>query len=57
MKSLSDRRVLVVDDLRANVQLLPRVLQSEYQVSVAFDGETALSSIADPRPTSSSSTS
>ena len=50
MKSLSDRRVLVVDDVRANVQLLTRVLQSEYQVSVAFDGESALGSIAESPP-------
>ena len=50
VKSLSDRRVLVVDDLRANVQLLARVLQSEYQVSVAFDGESALRSIAESPP-------
>ncbi len=50
MKSLSDRRVLVVDDLRANVQLLAKVLQGEYQVSVAFDGESALRSIAESPP-------
>ncbi len=50
MKPLSDRRVLVVDDVRANVQLLTRVLQSEYRVSVAFDGESALGSIAESPP-------
>ncbi|HYN43030.1 MAG TPA: fused response regulator/phosphatase [Thermoanaerobaculia bacterium] len=50
MKPLSDRRVLVVDDVRANVQLLTRVLQGEYQVSVAFDGESALRSIAESPP-------
>jgi sigma-B regulation protein RsbU (phosphoserine phosphatase) len=50
VKSLSDRRVLVVDDLRANVQLLTRVLKSEYQVSSAFDGEGALRSIAESPP-------
>ena len=50
MKALSDRRVLVVDDLRANVQLLAKVLQGEYQVSVAFDGESALRSIAESPP-------
>ena len=50
MKSLSDRRILVVDDVRANVLLLTRVLQGEYQVSVAFDGESALSSIAESPP-------
>ncbi len=50
MKALSDRRVLVVDDLKANVQLLAKVLESEYQVSVAYDGEGALGSIAASPP-------
>ncbi len=50
MKPLSDLRVLVVDDVRANVQLLTRVLQSEYRVSVAFDGESALGSLAESPP-------
>lgn len=50
MKVLSDRRVLVVDDLKANVKLLAKVLESEYQVSVAFDGESALRSIAASPP-------
>lgn len=50
MKSLAERRVLVVDDLRANVQLLVGVLKGEYQVSTAFDGESALRSIAESPP-------
>ena len=50
MKALSDRRVLVVDDLKANVQILARVLESEYQVSVAYDGESALRTIAESPP-------
>ncbi|MBK6405875.1 MAG: fused response regulator/phosphatase [Holophagales bacterium] len=50
MKALSERRVLVVDDLKANVQLLAKVLESEYQVSVAYDGEGALGSIAASPP-------
>ena len=50
MKSLSDRRILVVDDLKANVQLLVATLKSEYQLSVAFDGESALRSIAESPP-------
>ena len=33
MKALSDRRVLVVDDLRANVQLLAKVLESELAIA------------------------
>ncbi len=50
MKSLSERRVLVVDDLKANVQLLTGLLRREYQVSSAFDGESALRSIAESPP-------
>jgi len=50
LKSLSDRRILVVDDLKANVQLLVATLKSEYQLSVAFDGESALRSIAESPP-------
>lgn len=50
MKPLSDRRVLVVDDLKANVQLLAKVLESEYEVSAAYDGESALRSIAESPP-------
>jgi len=36
------RRVLVVDDNEANVLLLQKHLENDYEVSVAYDGETAL---------------
>ncbi len=39
---LADRRILLVDDVRSNVDLLARALKSHYRLSVAFDGETAL---------------
>ena len=42
MKDLSECRVLIVDDVRANVDLLVTVLRGEYKLSVALDGETAL---------------
>jgi serine phosphatase RsbU (regulator of sigma subunit)/anti-sigma regulatory factor (Ser/Thr protein kinase)/HPt (histidine-containing phosphotransfer) domain-containing protein len=42
VKDLSERRVLIVDDVRANVDLLVAALRGEYKISVALDGETAL---------------
>jgi sigma-B regulation protein RsbU (phosphoserine phosphatase) len=39
---LSDRRVLIVDDARANVDLLVSALRGEYRLSVALSGEAAL---------------
>jgi serine phosphatase RsbU (regulator of sigma subunit)/anti-sigma regulatory factor (Ser/Thr protein kinase)/HPt (histidine-containing phosphotransfer) domain-containing protein len=43
---LSESRVLVVDDVRTNVDLLVRALKDDYRLSVAFDGESALRSAA-----------
>ena len=58
MKELSDCRVLIVDDVRSNVQLLAEALKGEYKVSVALDGESALKvGGGESSPTSSSSTS
>lgn len=42
MKELSDCRVLVVDDVKANVDVLVEALREEYKISVALDGESAL---------------
>jgi sigma-B regulation protein RsbU (phosphoserine phosphatase) len=39
---LSDSRVLIVDDLRANVDILVQSLRDDYKLSVALDGEHAL---------------
>ena len=40
-------RILVVDDIEANVRLLEAKLSAEYyQVSVAYDGPTALAMAA-----------
>jgi sigma-B regulation protein RsbU (phosphoserine phosphatase) len=47
---LADRRVLIVDDVRSNVDLLARALQGHYQLSVAFDGESALREVAAHAP-------
>jgi sigma-B regulation protein RsbU (phosphoserine phosphatase) len=50
MKELSDCRVLIVDDVRSNVQLLAEALKTEYKISVALDGESALKVVAASEP-------
>ncbi len=45
MKELSDSRILIVDDVKANVDILVQALRDEYKLSVALDGNTALRSI------------
>jgi phosphoserine phosphatase RsbU/P len=42
VKDLSDSRVLIVDDVKANVDILVHALRDEYKLSVAMDGATAL---------------
>jgi phosphoserine phosphatase RsbU/P len=42
MKNLSDCRVLLVDDARANLDILVEGLKADYKLSLAMDGETAL---------------
>ncbi len=42
VKDLSECRVLIVDDVRTNVDLLVAALKDEYKLSVALDGESAL---------------
>jgi sigma-B regulation protein RsbU (phosphoserine phosphatase) len=46
VKDLSECRVLVVDDVKANVDVLVETLRGEHKLSVALDGETALRSVA-----------
>lgn len=43
---LADRLVLIVDDVRTNVELLVRALKDDYRLAVAQDGESALRSVA-----------
>jgi phosphoserine phosphatase RsbU/P len=45
VKELSDNRILIVDDVKANVDILVQALRDEYKLSVALDGNTALRSI------------
>ncbi|HEY5911095.1 MAG TPA: SpoIIE family protein phosphatase [Verrucomicrobiae bacterium] len=42
MKDLSESRILIVDDVPANVDVLVQALRGQYQLSVAIDGESAL---------------
>lgn len=45
MKDLSDCRVLIVDDVKANVDVLVQALREDHKLSVALDGEAALRSV------------
>ncbi|HEV8310482.1 MAG TPA: SpoIIE family protein phosphatase [Methylomirabilota bacterium] len=42
MIDLSERRILIVDDTKANIDLLASALKGEYRLSVALSGEAAL---------------
>jgi len=44
MRELSESRILIVDDVPANVDVLVQALRGEYQLSVAIDGTAALRS-------------
>ena len=44
MKQLSDSRVLIVDDVKANVDVLVHALRDDYKLSVALEGAAALRS-------------
>jgi len=50
LKELSECRVLVVDDVKANVDVLVQALRDEYKISVALDGEKALEAVEKSPP-------
>jgi putative two-component system response regulator len=50
MADLSSSTVMVVDDVEANIDVLVEALGSDYEVSVAMDGKTALEAVADAKP-------
>jgi CheY-like chemotaxis protein len=50
MRDLSEYRVLIVDDVKANIDALVTVLQGEYKLSVALSGETALKAVDRSQP-------
>jgi sigma-B regulation protein RsbU (phosphoserine phosphatase) len=45
LKELSDCRVLIVDDVKANVDILVQALTGEYKLSVALGGQQALDAV------------
>jgi sigma-B regulation protein RsbU (phosphoserine phosphatase) len=45
LKELSDCRVLIVDDVKANVEILVEALRSDYKLSVALGGQQALDAV------------
>jgi sigma-B regulation protein RsbU (phosphoserine phosphatase) len=45
MKELSECRVLIVDDVKANVDALVEALRGEHKLSVALDGVSALKAV------------
>jgi phosphoserine phosphatase RsbU/P len=45
VKDLSHSRVLIVDDVKANIDILVEALRHDYRLSVALDGAAALQSI------------
>ena len=49
-KALSDCRVLVVDDTKANIDVLVETLREDYKLSIATDGERALRSVEKSLP-------
>ena len=50
MKDLSESRILIVDDIKANVDILVNALRDEYKLSVALDGLAALRSVEKTPP-------
>ena len=42
MTDLSDCRILIVDDVKANIDVLVEALHDEYKLSVALNGESAI---------------
>jgi sigma-B regulation protein RsbU (phosphoserine phosphatase) len=45
LKELSDCRILIVDDVKANVDVLVQALSGEYKLSVALGGQQAMDAV------------
>jgi sigma-B regulation protein RsbU (phosphoserine phosphatase) len=50
VKDLSESRILIVDDIKANVDILVNALRDDYKLSVALDGPAALRSVEKTPP-------
>ena len=45
MKELSDCRILIVDDVKANIDVLVHALAGEYKLSAALGGQQAMDAV------------
>ena len=50
MKELSECRVLIVDDVKANVDILVEALRDDYKLSVALGGQQAIDAVQRSQP-------
>jgi sigma-B regulation protein RsbU (phosphoserine phosphatase) len=50
VKDLSECRVLIVDDVKANVDILVEALRDEYKLSVALGGQQAIDAVKRSQP-------
>jgi len=50
VKDLKDSRVLIVDDVKTNVDMLVAALRDDFKLSVALDGEAALRAVEKTPP-------
>jgi phosphoserine phosphatase RsbU/P len=50
VKDLSESRILIVDDVKSNVDILVEALRDEYKLGVALDGTAALRSVEKSPP-------
>jgi len=50
LRELSDSRVLIVDDVKANVDVLVQALRDDYKLSVALGGQQAMDAVARSAP-------
>ncbi|AOY58787.1 MULTISPECIES: HD-GYP domain-containing protein [Desulfococcus] len=50
MQNLSNCTILVVDDIKTNIDILVRTLGKEYRIQAAMDGESALKSVEKAPP-------
>ena len=50
MRNLSESRVLIVDDVKSNVDVLVQALRDDYKLSVALSGASALQAIEKAPP-------
>jgi len=50
MADLSRLTVMIIDDVKANIDILVETLRPDYEISVAMDGKAALEAIVEDKP-------